>query len=151
LDLDLGFILNPCSISLLPLRHHGLIYQVVWVRVFRQRLRHTIYSASASGRGVQAGLGAGSYLAGPRSDRRYAANPSCRCGAYGYFELTIRRDGPPSSRASCRLSIIVVLVTAYQQDARLVRHPTGSYAALTRIALVYAHADTLLMAGRWTL
>ena len=53
----------------------GLIYQVVWVRSFGNVFGNTIYSASLVVAVFMAGLGAGSYLVGAWSDRRYATQP----------------------------------------------------------------------------
>ena len=57
----------------------GLIYQVVWIRVFGNVFGNTVYSTSLVVAVFMLGLGAGSYLAGAWADRRYAAlHPSDR-------------------------------------------------------------------------
>jgi len=67
----------------------GLIYQVVWVRVFGNVFGNTIYSASLVIAVFMLGLGAGSYVAGVWADRRYASRPDSLLRTYGYFELAI--------------------------------------------------------------
>src|SRR3989442_13832419 len=51
----------------------GLIYQVVWVRVFANVFGNTVYSASIVTAVFMLGLGLGSYAAGVLADRRYAS------------------------------------------------------------------------------
>ena len=48
----------------------GLIYQVIWVRMFGNVFGNTIYSASIVVAVFMLGLGAGSYLVGAWADRR---------------------------------------------------------------------------------
>ena len=67
----------------------GLIYQVVWVRVFGNVFGNTVHSASLVVAVFMLGLGAGSYVIGGWADRRYAARPDSLPGAYGYLELAI--------------------------------------------------------------
>ena len=71
----------------------GLIYQVVWVRVFGNVFGNTVYSASVVVAVFMLGLGAGSYVAGAWSDRRYAASRTLPLRAYGYFEIAIAAMG----------------------------------------------------------
>ncbi|HEY3158293.1 MAG TPA: tetratricopeptide repeat protein [Vicinamibacterales bacterium] len=130
----------------------GLIYQVVWVRVFGNVFGNTIYSASVVVAVFMLGLGAGSYLAGRWSDRRYAANPELPLRAYGYFELTIAAMGAAIALVLPHLDRLSVLVTSYQQDANGWYVITaGSYVARTAIALVLLTPITLLMGGTLTL
>src|SRR5207249_5541633 len=67
----------------------GLIYQVVWVRVFANVFGNTIYSASLVIAVFMLGLGIGSYVAGTWADRRYAVHPESMLQAYGVFELGV--------------------------------------------------------------
>ena len=71
----------------------GLIYQVVWVRMFGNVFGNTIYSASIVVAVFMLGLGVGSYLVGAWADRRYAARPDSLLRAYGYVELLIAAMG----------------------------------------------------------
>jgi spermidine synthase len=67
----------------------GLIYQVVWVRVFGNVFGNTIYSASIVVAVFMLGLGVGSYVVGAWADRRYARLRS--------FEL---HRGSPDARST---------------------------------------------------
>src|SRR5204863_2184124 len=67
----------------------GLIYQVVWVRVFGNVFGNTIYSASAVVAVFMLGLGAGSYVIGAWADRRYAKRPESLLRTYGRVELVV--------------------------------------------------------------
>src|ERR1700716_1084498 len=67
----------------------GLIYQVVWVRVFGNVFGNTIYSTSLVVAVFMLGLGVGSYLVGEWADRQYVASPESLLRAYAYFELVI--------------------------------------------------------------
>src|SRR5438093_9190171 len=51
----------------------GLIYQVVWVRVFGNVFGNTVYSTALVVAIFMLGLGVGSVLTGAWADRRYAA------------------------------------------------------------------------------
>ena len=53
----------------------GLIYQVVWVRMFGNVFGNTIHSASLVVAIFMLGLGAGSFIVGAWADRRYVARP----------------------------------------------------------------------------
>jgi spermidine synthase len=130
----------------------GLIYQVVWVRVFGNVFGNTVYSASLVIATFMLGLGAGSYVAGRWSDRRYAANPELPLRAYGYFELAIAAMGAAIAFILPHLDRLSVLVTAYRHDPNgwYVITP-GSYAARVAIAVGLLTPITLLMGGTLTL
>src|SRR5580765_213754 len=130
----------------------GLIYQVVWVRVFGNVFGNTVYSASVVVAVFILGLGAGSYLAGRWSDRRYAANPELPLRAYGYFELTIAAMGAAIALILPHLDRLSILVTSYQRDANgWYVITSASYAARVAIALGLLTPITLLMGGTLTL
>jgi spermidine synthase len=130
----------------------GLIYQVVWVRVFGNVFGNTVYSASVVVAVFMLGLGAGSYFAGRWADRRYATAPSTPLVAYGCFELAIAAMGAAIALALPHLDRLSVLVTTYQVDAHgwYVLTP-GSYLARVAIALTLLTPITLLMGGTLTL
>jgi spermidine synthase len=130
----------------------GLIYQVVWVRVFGTSFGNTVYSASVVVAVFMLGLGAGSYVAGAWSDRRYAANPESPLRAYGSFEMAIAALGLVISFALPHLDRLSVLVTSYAQDANgwYVITP-ASYVARVGIAVALLMPITLLMGGTLTL
>ena len=69
----------------------GLIYQVVWVRVFGNVFGNTIYSASLVVAVFMLGLGVGSYVVGAWADRRYAHAPESLLRAYGVCRAAHRR------------------------------------------------------------
>ena len=130
----------------------GLIYQVVWVRVFGTVFGNTIHSASVVVAVFMLGLGAGSYVAGEWSDRRYAANPESPLRAYGYFEMAIAALGVAIAFVLPHLDRLSVLVTSYARDANgwYVISP-ASYVARVGIAVALLMPITLLMGGTLTL
>jgi len=68
----------------------GLIYEVIWVRIFGNFFGNSIYSAAIVTSVFMLGLGAGSYFAGIWSDGRYEKGKSDEFfRAYGYAELGI--------------------------------------------------------------
>ena len=130
----------------------GLIYQVVWVRSFGNVFGNTIYSASLVVAVFMAGLGAGSYLVGAWSDRRYATRPESLLRTYAYVELIIALMGLGISAFLPHLGQVSALVSSYS------REPAGwfalsatSYLARAAIAIVLLTPITLLMGGTLTL
>jgi spermidine synthase len=130
----------------------GLIYQVVWVRVFGNVFGNTVYSASLVIAVFMLGLGAGSYLAGRWSDRRYAGRPDLPLRVYGYFEAAIAALGLAIALLLPHLDALSVLVTSYHQEANGWFAVTpASYAARVAIAAVLLTPITMLMGGTLTL
>jgi spermidine synthase len=135
----------------------GLIYQVVWVRVFGNVFGNTIYSASIVVAVFMLGLGVGSYVVGVWADRRYArqvaeARPDTLLLAYGWFELAIAAMGLCIAVALPHLGALSALVSSY------VREPSGWYALSTMsfvaraaIAVSLLTPMTLFMGGTLTL
>ncbi|HLG59188.1 MAG TPA: tetratricopeptide repeat protein [Vicinamibacterales bacterium] len=130
----------------------GLIYQVIWVRSFGNVFGNTIYSASLVVAVFMAGLGAGSYLVGAWSDRRYATQPESLLRTYGYVELVIGLMGLAISALLPHLGQLSALVSTYSRD------PVGwfalsatSYLARAAIVIVLLTPITLLMGGTLTL
>jgi spermidine synthase len=130
----------------------GLIYQVVWVRVFGNVFGNTVYSASVVVAVFMLGLGAGSYLGGAWSDRQYAAHPERPLRAYGYVEIAIAAMGLAIALVLPHLDRVSVLVTSYEQDANgwYVITP-ASYAARAGIAVALLIPISLLMGATLTL
>src|SRR3990170_1745666 len=95
----------------------GLIYQVIWVRVFGNVFGNTIYSASLVVAVFMLGLGVGSYIVGAWSDRRYAARPESLLRAYGCFELLIGALGLGISALLPHLVQVSALVSSYAREA----------------------------------
>ncbi len=130
----------------------GLIYQIVWVRVFGNVFGNTIYSASIVVAIFMLGLGAGSYLIGSWADRRYATGPASLLKTYGVFEFAIAALGLAIALVLPHLGAVSAALSSY------VREPSGwcalstwSYVARAVIALVLLTPITVLMGGTLTL
>jgi spermidine synthase len=137
----------------------GLIYQVVWVRMFGNVFGNTIYSASIVVAVFMLGLGVGSYTVGRWADRRYLQQQADAGGsqnvllrAYGHFELAIAALGLCIALVLPHLGSLSASVSAY------VREPSGwyalsawSYVARAAIAVGLLAPITLLMGGTLTL
>jgi spermidine synthase len=130
----------------------GLIYQVVWVRVFGNVFGNTIYSASIVTSVFMLGLGAGSYAAGAWADRRFLTRPLSLVRTYGHFELLIGILGLSVSLLLPHLGRLSASVSRYTGDAAgwHVLSMT-SYAARGAIAVILLAPITLLMGGTLTL
>ena len=130
----------------------GLIYQIVWVRVFGNVFGNTIYSASIVVAIFMLGLGAGSYAIGAWADRRYQAQPESLLKTYGYFEMVIAGLGLAIALVLPHLGAVSAALSSYA------REPSGwyalstmSYVARAAIALVLLTPITVLMGGTLTL
>jgi len=130
----------------------GLIYQVVWVRVFGNVFGNTIYSASIVIAVFMLGLGVGSYFVGAWADRRYAHHPDSLLRAYGQVEIAVAALGFGIAVALPHLGAVSALVSSYVRDASgWYVLSTGSYLARAGIAIVLLTPITLLMGGTLTL
>lgn len=130
----------------------GLIYQVVWVRVFGNVFGNTIHSASLVVAVFMLGLGVGSYVVGAWSDRRYAARPASLLRAYGHYELLIGLLGLGITLLLPRLGQVSALVSSYSREASgWYVLSTSSYMARAAITIVLLTPITLLMGGTLTL
>ena len=130
----------------------GLIYQVVWVRVFGNVFGNTVYSTSLVVAVFMFGLGAGSYVVGVWADRRYLARRGSLIGAYGLAELVIGVIGFGIAALLPRLGQVSALVSSYS------RAPNGWYVLsstthLARAGIAFALLTpiTVLMGGTLTL
>ena len=130
----------------------GLIYQVVWVRVFGNVFGNTIYSASIVVSVFMLGLGVGSYVVGAWADRRYAGQPESLVRTYGYFELLIGLMGLAVSALLPHLGRLSAVVSSYTHDAGgwYVLSTTSSLAR-GGIAVLLLTPITMLMGGTLTL
>ena len=130
----------------------GLIYQVVWVRVFGNVFGNTVYSASIVIAVFMLGLGVGSYVVGAWADRRYAERPDSLLRTYGVVEMAIAAMGFAIALALPHLGAISAFVSSYVRDASgwYVLSP-GSYVARAAIAIVLLTPITLMMGGTLTL
>ncbi len=130
----------------------GLIYQVVWVRVFGNVFGNTIYSASIVVAVFMLGLGVGSYAVGAWADRRYAARPDSLLRVYGQVELIIALMGFGIAAALPHLGALSALVSSYAQEpSGWYALSTVSYLARAGIAAVLLTPITVLMGGTLTL
>src|SRR5437016_8924661 len=130
----------------------GLIYQVVWVRLFGNAFGNTLYSTSLVVAVFMLGLGVGSWIAGAWADRRYATQPESLLRAYGYFELAIGVLGLGIAALLPHLSEVSALVSSYSRDANgWYVLSTASYLARGAIAIVLLAPITMLMGGTLTL
>ena len=130
----------------------GLIYQVVWVRVFGNVFGNTIYSASMVVAVFMLGLGVGSYVVGAWADRRYVRQPESLLRAYGYFELVIGLMGFGISALVPHLGRLSVLVSSYSRaEGGWFVLSTSSCLAYGAIAILLLAPITMLMGGTLTL
>ena len=130
----------------------GLIYQVVWVRVFGNVFGNTIYSASMVVAVFMLGLGVGSYVVGAWADRRYVRQPESLLRVYGYVELVIGLMGLGISALLPHLGRLSALVSSYSRDAGgWFVLSTPSYLAYGAIAILLLAPITMLMGGTLTL
>jgi predicted membrane-bound spermidine synthase len=130
----------------------GLIYQVVWVRVFGNVLGNTIHSASLVIAVFMLGLGAGGYVVGTWADRRHALRPDSLLRVFGAFELTIGILALGVSLVVPRLGDVSALFSSYVQgsDGWYVLS-ASSHLARAALVVVLLTPITLLMGGTLTL
>src|SRR5713101_4686716 len=130
----------------------GLIYQVVWVRVFGNVFGNTIYSASIVTAVFMLGLGIGSYVVGAWADRRYVTRPESLLRTYGQFELLIGLMGLAVSLLLPHLGQVSAVVSSYSRNAvGWYVLSTTSYLARAGIVILLLTPITMLMGGTLTL
>lgn len=130
----------------------GLIYQVVWVRVFANVFGNTIYSASLVIAVFMMGLGVGSFVIGTWADRRYVSRPESMLRAYAAFELAIGLLGLGISGLLPHMGEISASVSSYSREAGgWYGLSASSYTARGAIVIVLLSPITLLMGGTLTL
>ena len=130
----------------------GLIYQVVWVRVFGNVFGNTVYSASLVVAVFMLGLGAGSYVVGRWADRRYESRPDSLLAWYGYFELLIAALGFGISLVLPHLSVLSSFATSYTRSSNgWYVLSSATYLGRAAIAVTLLMPITLLMGGTLTL
>ncbi len=130
----------------------GLIYQIVWVRVFGNVFGNTLHSTSLVVAVFMLGLGAGSYSVGAWADRRHGSQSESLLRTYGIFELAVGVLGLGISLLLPHLGQISALVTTYSRDGNgWYGLSSGSYLARTGIAVILLTPITLLMGGTLTL
>src|ERR1700694_5955481 len=94
----------------------GLIYQVVWVRVFGNVFGNTVYSAALDVAVFMLGLGVGSYILGRAADRWYAGQTVSLLRSYAYVELTIALMGLGIALILPHLGRVSAMVSSYSLD-----------------------------------
>ena len=130
----------------------GLIYQVVWVRVFGNVFGNTVYSTSLVVAVFMLGLGAGSYVVGGWADRRHAARPGSLPAAYGALELAIAILGLGISALLPRLAEFSAQVSSYARASNGWYSPLAVFVPCARRNSHRApHADHVAMGGTLTL
>jgi predicted membrane-bound spermidine synthase/tetratricopeptide (TPR) repeat protein len=130
----------------------GLVYQVVWVRVFGNVFGNTLHSTSLVVAVFMLGLGLGSYIVGAWADRRYGSQPDSLLRAYGILELAVGVLGLGISLLLPHFAQISALVTAYSREANgWYALSAGSYLARAVVAVVLLTPITFLMGGTLTL
>jgi len=131
----------------------GLIYQVVWVRVFGNVFGNTVYSTSLVVAVFMLGLGAGSFGGGAWADWRYAGQRESLLRVYGYVELVIGLMGLGISALLPHMGDVSALISWYARDPAAgwyVLSPT-SYLFRAAFAVVLLTPITLLMGATLTL
>ena len=119
----------------------GLIYQVVWVRMFGNVFGNTIYSASIVVAVFMLGLGVGSYAVGRWADRRYRGPSGIAASRVRCLRAGDWRDGarpclcPPSPWPNVGIGFLV-----YDQRQRLARALRGVVRGTSRDRCPSAHA-----------
>ena len=130
----------------------GLIYQVVWVRVFANVFGNTIYSASIVVAVFMLGLGVGSFAGGVWADRRYRARPESLLQVFAGCEAAIGLLALGLSQLLPHLGDLSARMSSYARDQ------TGwyvlsvaSYAGRAAIAVVLLAPITVLMGATLSL
>ena len=129
----------------------GLIYQVVWVRVFGNVFGNTIYSASIVVAVFMLGLGVGSYVVGAWADRRYLDQPESLVRVR-ILRAAHRRDGawhlraPAASRPPVGGGLLLLA-----RRGRLVRALDDVVSGPRGNAILLLTPITMLMGGTLTL
>ena len=130
----------------------GLVYQVVWVRVFGKVFGNDVYSAATVVAIFMCGLGAGSYAFGRWSDRRYRSDPLAPLRAYARCELAIAGLALALAALLPHLETISAPLSAYAQGRDgWFALTSASYALRYAVAVVLLTPVTILMGGTLTL
>lgn len=131
----------------------GLIYEVVWVRVFGNFFGNTIYSASLVTSVFMLGLGAGGYAVGIWSDNRYRSGKGGGfLRIYGYAELGIAVSGLALALVLPRLQEFLESFARYAAAGRGWQHLSlATHLGQFLTAAVLMLPATLLMGATLTL
>ena len=130
----------------------GLVYQVLWVRLFGNVFGNTVYSAAAVTAVFMFGLGVGSYLSGRWSDRLFVADPLRPLRVYGYAELLIGLWCLFVALVLPDLTVISAWGSSYTPGSNgWLELSTGSYLLRCLVAIALIAPATLLMGGTLSL
>ena len=130
----------------------GLIYQIVWVRMFGNLFGNTVHSASMVVAVFMLGLGVGSYIVGRWADRLFAVRPASLLRVFGYCEIAIAAMGMGLALLLPHLDWISAAASAYTTDDRgWFVLSAGSHAARATCAILLLTPITILMGGTLTL
>ena len=130
----------------------GLVYQVIWVRLFGNVFGNTVYSAAAVTAVFMFGLGVGSYLFGRWADRAYQNDPVKPLRLYGYAELLIGLWCVGVAILLPELTALSALSSSYVvAENGWYELSVASYAVRYVVAIVLIAPPTLLMGGTLTL
>ena len=131
----------------------GLIYEVIWVRMFGNLFGNSIYSAAIVTSVFMLGLGLGSYLAGIWSDGRYKKGTAGGFfRTYGYAELGIAIMGLLIALALPVLKNFLGSLAHYSIDARGWHHLSFfSHFSQFLAAIILMLPATMLMGATLTL
>ncbi len=128
----------------------GLVYQVIWVRLFGNVFGNTVYSAAVVTAVFMGGLGLGSYLAGIYADRRTSLATLVR--AYAITELLIGAWGWCLTVLVPRSATLVSAWSSYSRDDYGWWEPSAStILARCAVAAVLLLPASTLMGGTLTL
>ena len=131
----------------------GLVYEVIWVRIFGNLFGNTVYSAAIVTSVFMLGLGMGGYLAGIWSDKRYASGkPPAFLRSYGQAELGVAALGLLVVLAFPLLRELSGTFARYVTDGRGWHHLSfGSHLGQMAAAVVLMLPVTILMGATLTL
>lgn len=131
----------------------GLVYEVIWVRIFGNLFGNTAYSAAIVTSVFMLGLGLGSYLAGVWSDKRHATGkPPAFLRNYGQVELGVALLGLLVVLALPVLRELSGSFARYVSDGQGWRHLScGSHLGRMGAAVILMLPVTTLMGATLTL
>lgn len=130
----------------------GLVYQVIWVRLFGNVFGNTIYSATAVTAVFMFGLGVGSYVIGRWGDRAFQKDPIRPLRFYGYAELLIGFWCLLIALILPELSLLAAWGSSYTPETNgWFELSLGSHLLRYLTAAVLLAPATILMGGTLTL
>ena len=130
----------------------GLVYQVIWVRLFGNVFGNTVYSAAAVTAVFMFGLGVGGYLIGRRADAAFLRDTVRPLRLYGYAEMAIGLWCLGIAALLPNLTALSALSSSYTVAADgWYELSFSSYAIRYAAAVLLLAPPTLLMGGTLTL